>query len=213
MEKNIVSTVQEIIGLNNPQFASFTYLSKTDNSIARYTVILGSKYINLLEKSITALEILINGVTDRTTLEFQAMTEVMASLQKSLTAHKAGTQSEDYTKKGQYTPIHNGLNVNTTDNSLQLFGLLQSKVVLKAGDPRKPVKSKPLTVAKNKVRKELPISKFREFALDCSNVESARINGEVLEITPSLAQFAEIGFDLSTAAPVVETVDSEAVAA
>lgn len=197
MEKNIVSTVQSIIGLANPQFASFTYLSKSDKSVARYNVILGSSYLNLLNKSITELEILMAEVKDQTTLEFQAMTAIMKSLLKSKTAKEEGTQSDDYTKKGQYTPIHNGLNVNQTDNSLQLFGLLQSKVVLKKGEDRKPVNSRPLTVAKNKIRKLLSISKFREFALDCSNVDSARINGDTLEITPSLSQFKDIGFDLN----------------
>jgi len=208
MEKNIVSTVQEVIGLNHPQFASFTYLSKSDKSVSRYTVILGATYLNLLRKSITELEILMGEVTDKTTIEFQGMVEVMKSLTKSVVAHENGEQNEDYTKKGQYTPVHNGLNINQTDNTLQLFGLLHSKVVLKKGEDRKPVKSRPLTIAKNAARRLLSISKFREFALDCSNVESARINGETLEITPNLAQFKEVGFDLSDATEAAEVVQA-----
>ena len=44
----------------------------------------------------------------------------------------------------------------------------------------KPVKSRPLTVAKNKLRKNLPVGKFREFALEYLNV--VKLNGETLEL-------------------------------
>ena len=107
----------------------------------------------------------------------------MASLKKTLAAHEAGTQNEDYTKKGQYVSIGNGLNLNTADNTLQLFGLAHSKVVLVKGE-YPTVNSRPLTIEQNKIKEQLSISKFREFALDLSQVAQCKINGNTLEMEP-----------------------------
>ena len=163
-----------------PGFCSLTYKSKGDGSVARYTVNLGFSYLNLLEKSIQELQAKMDSD------EFQgdeliAAKEVMASLQKSLEAQKNGTQSEDYTRKGLMTPIGNGVSLNH-DNSIQIFGLIQNKKILVEGTPKKETKSKPMTILKNKIKKELSISKFREFALDKENISIIRANGDSIEI-------------------------------
>lgn len=182
MKSNIAEVAKAVKSIVGCQFASLTYLSKTDKSLARYTVNLGFSYHNAVLKSVTELEIIMAEMVDKTTLAYQAAVEVMESLKKTLAAHANGEQNDDYTKKGQYIPIGNGLNLNTTDNTIQLFGLLQSKVVLVEGE-RKPVKSKPLTIEKNKIRKQLTVSKFREFALDNENVAGVKVNGQTMEFT------------------------------
>lgn len=184
MKSTIAQIAQAIKGITGCQFASLTYLSKTDGSLARYTVNLGFSYHKAVEKSVTELEILMAEMTDKTTLAYEAAVAVMESLKKTLAAHAEGKQNDDYTKKDQYIPIGNGLNLNTTDNTIQLFGLLQSKVVLVEGE-RKEVKSKPLTIEKNKIRKQLTVSKFREFALDTENVAGVKVNGDTIEMTPT----------------------------
>lgn len=202
MQNTIAQITKAISQIKGCQFAALTYLSKSAGEVARYTVNLGFSYHNAVLKSVTELEILMNEISDKTSLEYQAAVEVMESLKKTLTAHAEGTQNDDYTKKGQYIPIANGLNLNTTDNTIQLFGLLKSKVTLKEG-VHKEVKSKPLTLAKNKIRKQLTISKFREFALDTTNVGSVRVNGDTIEMeTP-----ADFSYELNP------TVKSEAVLA
>lgn len=166
-------------------FTSLLYRSKTDDSLARYTVNLGFKYQNLLEKSIQELQAKMDNNEFVTDLEKSAANEVMASLQKSLTAQQKGEQNEDYTKKGQYTPIGNGLSIHENPDgktSLQLFGLIQNKKVIEPGLPKKPVNSKPITVAKNAIKKDLSISKFREFALDIGNIGCVKANGQELII-------------------------------
>jgi hypothetical protein len=173
--QNLIETLSTV---TTSKFASFTYRSKTDNSLARYTVILGATYLTTLEKSVTALEIEMESMDASLRSAAQA---VMDSLLKSIAAHKQGQQSEDYTKKGQYQNIGGGVNVNTNDGSFQIFGLLHSKVVLEEG-VRKEVKSSPLTIAKNKVKKLLPISKFREFAFDIRNIQVVKVNGETVEL-------------------------------
>lgn len=164
-------------------FASFVYRSKSDNSVARYTVILGGKYSNLLEKSKLELELNLSE-NKYTGIDLDAANAVLDSINKSIIAHSNGTQNSDYTKKNQYEPLGNGMNINTKDNSIQVFGLLQSKVVIEPG-VRKEVKSSPMTIAKNKVRKALPISKFREFAFDIGNIKTVKVNNDTLEIIDS----------------------------
>ena len=185
MSKHLIAEITKAVtGIKACQFASLTYLSKKHGELARYTVNLGFSYHNLVEKSVTELEILIReNETVWTPLQKQAAAEVMASFKKTLSAHARGEQNEDYTKKGQYIPIGNGVNLNTTDNTIQLFGLVQSKKVLVEGI-YPTVNSRPLTLAKQAVTKQLSISKFREFALDLSQVAQVKVNGDTLDMEP-----------------------------
>ena len=157
-----------------------------------------------MEKSVTELEILIDeNKSTWTDLQKTAAANVMASLQKTLAAHANGEQNEDYTKKDQYIPLGNGASLNTMDKTIQLFGLVQSKVVLVKG-VYPEVNSRPLTVEQNKIRKQLSISKFREFALDLSQVAQVKVNGETLEMEP--VSSAEYGFNVNPPIPATETV-------
>jgi hypothetical protein len=105
----------------------------------------------------------------------------MASLNKTLAAHARGEQNEDYTKKGQYISLGNGANLNTTDNTIQMFGLVKSKVVLIKGED-KLVNSSAITIARRKIEAMLPIGNFREFALDLAQVLQSKINGNTFEM-------------------------------
>jgi hypothetical protein len=175
----VVKAIQSIKGC---QFASFTYRTKKTKELARYTVNLGFNYLNAVQSDILDLEILLGEIQDKTSLQYEAATLHLASLRESLTAHKEGKQHSDYTKAGQYLPIGNGLNLNLSDNSLQLFGLVVSKVQLEAGEPQKPVKSAPLTIEKNKIRRRGKVGKLREFALDNGSVAGVKVNGNTIEM-------------------------------
>jgi len=183
--KNLIAEIaKKLATVEGTQFASFTYLSKKAGELARHTLILGFSYHKLVEKSVTELEILMADNADKwTPLQKQAADNVMASLKKTLAAHARGEQNEDYTKNNQYVSLGNGLNWNSTDGTLQLFGLAHNKVVLVKGE-YPTVNSRPLTIEQNKIKEQLSISKFREFALDLSQVASAKINGNTLEMEP-----------------------------
>lgn len=182
MKNLVLEITKRVTEIEHCQFASLTYLTKKSSELARFTVLIGFSYHNAVEKSVTELEILINENVDNwTPVEKQAAVEVMESLKKTLAAHAAGEQNADYTKKGQYIPIRNGVNVNSTDNTIQLFGLVQSRVTLVEGTYKK-VNSAPLTIAKNNLRKQLTVGKFREFAIDESQVASVKVNGNTLEM-------------------------------
>ena len=184
MTNLIAEITKAVTGIKACQFASLTYLSKSAGELARYTVNLGFSYHKLVEKSKTELELLmVENATKWTALQKQAAEEILASLKKTLEAHARGEQNEDYTKKGQYIPIGNGVNLNTADNTIQLFGLSHAKVVLVQGIYPK-VNSRPLTIEKNKIRKQLSVSRFREFAIDESQIAQVKVNGDTLEFVP-----------------------------
>jgi hypothetical protein len=156
------------------RFASFVYTSKSSNETARHTVLLGFSYINAVQASLNELREKFLTLTNE--IEIQAASELIESFNATLN----GTQ-EGFTKKGLYLSTGiSGLNVNSNDGSLQLYGLAQSKVVIVPGT-YKEVKSNPKTIAKNKLRHELPIGKFREFALDAGNIHAIKATGETLE--------------------------------
>ncbi len=181
-QKIIAEITKAVTKIKGCQFASLTYLSKTAGELARYTANFGFSYHQIVEKSITELEILIReneNVWDATWK--LAASELMASFKETIAAHARGEQNAAYTKKGQYIPLGGGANLNVADNTIQLFGLVLTKKVLVEGVYPK-VNSAPKTVAKNKIRKLLPVGNFREFAMDLSQVEQMKINGSVIEI-------------------------------
>ena len=161
-------------------FARFTYTSKATGEKARHTIILGGKYINIVEKSILELELLISENTF-SGIELEAANAKLSSLKESLVAHQNGKQNSAYTKKGLYSPIGNGVNINTNDNTFQVFGISVLKKVEVAGVYKK-VNSSPLTIAKRKIEKMLPIGNFREYALDAGNFHEVKVNGDTIEM-------------------------------
>jgi hypothetical protein len=175
-------TTQEIINLSNSisrmtdgcRFVSFTYKSKESGELARHTLLVGFSYHNLIKKSIEELSVILPTLTGDRLL---AGNEVMTSFQKTLVAHKAGQQNEDYTKKGMYSSIRNGVNINLNDNTIQVFGLSQNKIVIEEGT-YKVVNSRPMTILKKEIRDMLSISKFREYAFDPGVILSGKSNGE-----------------------------------
>ena len=168
------------------RFASFTYRNQ-QGELSRYNLQLGFSYGAVLEKSKVELEVLTQedmleiktkNPDFTSSLIMQAREEIMASINKSLGAFENGEVNPDYTKKDSYLSIAPGFKININDFTIQIFGLLNSKVVLEAVEyPR--VNSRALTLAKKEIEKRLTKSKFREFALE--NLVGARINGEVFE--------------------------------
>lgn len=176
-----MNTIQDII----PQiektkvtFASIVYTSKGSNETSRYTIILGSKYRNLLKRSLDGVNDLLPTLEG---LDLIAAQELRDSFQASIDSHDNNEQNPAYTKAGLYSQVVPGVNLNTNDNTLQLFGLVHSKVVLVPGVHKK-VNSGAKTIAKNKIRQKLPLSRFREFALDEGHIHRMKINGNTLEI-------------------------------
>lgn len=179
--KNLVQLLQAASAIQSPRFVSFTYTDKKHGETARRVLLVGESYLGLLESARLEVEL-----TAESAIEFplevaiQAKREVLESLDKSIAAHKQGGQSADYTKRGLYETLAPGVKM-FHDGTLELCGVEHSKVILQKGI-YKPVKSAPLTLAKNAFRKLTRLGKFKTLCLDAGHAEQARINGETLEL-------------------------------
>ena len=178
MSDSIFSLVSAIVKGHRPAFVSFTYRAKESNELAKHVIILGAKTENLYKRDLEVLAVMLENLSG---LALQAATELAASRHESLTVG-IGNNSQ-YTLAGQYQYVEgfDGVQFHTDAEGTHVYvnGLSHSKTVIEEGT-YKVVKSRPLTIEKNKIRKELPSSRFRTFRLD--SVKSARINGDTLEL-------------------------------
>lgn len=82
-------------------------------------------------------------------------------------------------QKDAYTHIVKGVKVHNETGVLYVYGYRENKKILKEG-VYPTVKSRPLTIAKDELRKLLRTGKFTQYALEIGN--EVRANGETLEL-------------------------------
>jgi hypothetical protein len=173
-----MSLFKKLQGVTGVQFASLTYRTKATEELARYTLLLGASLENAYKGDVEKVEAALPTLTEP--LEIQAARDILASLRQSL--DKGIGNNEAYTLQGVYAPTGvPGVYINTNDNALHIKNVfVQTKVILEDGKPRKPVNSKPLTIAKDKLKKSLALrtNKLRQFALD--NITKAVVNGDTI---------------------------------
>lgn len=176
----MLALLAELAKVTRPKFASFTYRTKDTGELSRYTVMLGVDYGAVYEKDRATLREMLPSLDG---LDKEAADALLASIEESLV--KGLGNNSAYTHGAEQGDTYlslagiDGVKVNKNDGILHVLGMLQNKVVLEEGT-YKQVNSKPLTMAKNAIRKTLRQSKIRQFALP--NIQSARLNGETLEL-------------------------------
>ena len=184
IDLSALNLVKEVISAAG--FASFVYTNKPNRKsdspeTARHTIVLGGKYTNILQRSIDALKTSIAlGMPnmEANPLNVEAANKVLESLEKSLSYQLKGEQSDDYTKKGVYNYVGEGVSVSTNDATLEVHGMAHAKRVLVEGY-RAPVNPRsPIVPLKNKIRRALPVGKWRTFSLE--NIHHAKVAGKVL---------------------------------
>lgn len=178
----ITALKSKLENINTPTgstFVGLTYTAKGTGETARYVVNMGVSYKNTVTKSFKSLEEV--EVENLSGLEVEALAEVKASLQNTLDNMEKGLTNDNYTKAATYVAIYDGLKVNVNDGTFEVNGMIVSKKVLVEGVYKK-VNSRPLTIAKEKLKKNLPVSKYRSFCLDNDCLDTIRIGGCELEV-------------------------------
>jgi hypothetical protein len=169
------------------RFVSVTYRSKESGEVARHTLIIGASYLKRLEAGILSLSLwtpedkaeLIKGDICLPVIN-KAIEELAASFQNSLDNAKQGKFNDNYTKAETYVPICTGMKENVNDGSLEIWGWQHAKAVITPG-VFKTVKSRPLTLAKEAIRRKLGL-KFRTLCVDMGNLVGVKLNGEIIEL-------------------------------
>jgi hypothetical protein len=113
--------------------------------------------------------------------ERAARAELCISFMDSLASGATGEENKRYTKAGIYETICPGIKVSRTDGSFELCGLSHAKTVIEPGT-YPVVNSSTKTIAKNALRKTLPIGKYRTLALDVGALDSVRIGGSEIDV-------------------------------
>lgn len=173
----------EVLKNAKPGFVSMTYTNKQGET-AKLKINLGYSYGNAKEKDIDMLENYLRG-NDLAYIPSEKYTK--ADWEQAITELLNSAKSPDLNKSlGQqdaYINItENGtLKWNIETQKLYIHAKVETKEVLVRGE-YKEVKSKPLTIAKDAIRKEyLVTGKIRNYILE--NLEGKmRISGTTLEI-------------------------------
>lgn len=156
------------------------YRSAESGELADYQIAFHMSYKSALERSILAVE----AHVPADDIEVQAKGEVLASYRASLAKIEAGEEpvGDAYDRVTDADGAHvKGVKIHRESGKLHLFGLLVNKRVREPGT-FKAVNKKPLTVAKDKLRKLGPVAKFRQFIIDPAHVECIAV--EKMEIAP-----------------------------
>jgi len=173
----VARIVAAVASLPGARFAGFTYQAKESGEVARHVVILGASYANCVRESLETLQI---NLPSYEGIDRQAAEELIASLSRTLLGFTTGEANPAYTKAETYEDVCPGIRMNVNDGTFEVTGLSHSKKILTAG-VYKNVNSRPLTKAKDAIRRTLPVGRFRSYCLDAGCMESMRIAGKDIE--------------------------------
>ncbi len=150
-------------------FLSLKRYRNANNEIADYQIIFHASYEKAIKRSIVFLE----GYVAEGDIENQAKSELLASFQKTLNKNEdevSGVYDRVYVEG---KPIK-GVKVHKETGTAYIFGMLHNKFVYQAGI-YKPVNKANLTIAKDKLRKMVPVSRFRQFIVKPGSCEEIKV--------------------------------------
>lgn len=145
------------------------YRSAESGELADYQIAFHMSYASALRRSIEAVE----AHVPEDALHATAKEEVLASYRASLAKIEAGEEpvGDAYDRVTSADGSHvKGIKIHRESGKLHLFGLLVRKTVREPGT-FKASNKRPLTEAKDALRKLGPVSRFRQFVIDPSHVE------------------------------------------
>jgi len=162
---------------NGCRFMSFLYTSKGTGETSKYQINFGVDYHNACSEDKIALE----SYQPSNDLEVTAKEEMLQSLTETLTLGV----SSSYTNADKFVPIGKGMRQHVETNELYVWGFIQSKEqVAPPTNPKKPVNSRPLTLAKKAIEKACDFKrlKFGQFILNPVNIAGIVTCGDHIEI-------------------------------
>lgn len=181
---NFENFVSLLDGNKSCRFVSLLYRAKETGELAKHTILLNVRRERCLKVDLENLQ------RHRPSLKgimAEAADELIESINETLTT---GHNSR-YTKQGYYDRQGNG-NVQV---SVKLVAYVRGYQIRKEIVERghyKRVMSRPLTIAKNKLRGDLKNTRCREFIITPENFKMARLEGKVIVIDASGSSLSKI---------------------
>lgn len=159
------------------KFISFLYMTKGTGETSRYTLNFGIDYKAACEADKASLE----AFEPQSDVEAQAKEQMLVSLTETLTQGV----SSSYTQKDTFDHIGKGIRQHKETGEIYLYGFVQQKEqVAPAINPKKPVNSRPLTLAKRNIEKVLDFkrNRFGQFILNPENIAGVKVCGDLIEL-------------------------------
>jgi hypothetical protein len=187
--ETITNLIERLSVSKTSQFIGITYTSKSGRvkpETSRMVINTNVDLNRVYREDIETLKNHRETLTDD--LEITVCDELINSLETSL--EKGIGNNPNYTRKGTTESINGTLRkVFTKDGEfygVEILGLIRSKVVLVEGEYKK-VNSRPKTILKNKMKKQLNLgtSKIRCLRVNLDNIGGVRHNGDVVELIPT----------------------------
>jgi hypothetical protein len=167
------------------RFCSLVYTNQNGEK-ARHTIHFGHNIENLYKADLLEIELMLaDKVNPLTGIDLQAAMEIRDSIQESLMVG-IGNNSK-YTLKGYYDGVSDNSEVKlhtdekTGERFLYIRGYVHSKAILVEG-VYPHVNSRPLTIAKQKIEKNLKRGKIRTFKINVNQLHMIKVNGLTVEI-------------------------------
>jgi hypothetical protein len=157
-------------------FLSIRGYKSKNNEISNFIISFHFSYLNALNKSLLLAE----AFEPMNDIQNQAKQEILSSIALSIEGHKESTIEENdrhfiyfNDKKGN---LINGIKMHEGREVLYLYGLVVKKETIISGR-EKIVNKKPLTIAKDLIRSNLPISRFSMFIIESDKFDCIYVNG------------------------------------
>lgn len=155
--------------------------------MADHQIVFHVSYRTLLQRSVVEL----NAMQFSDELQLKAKDELLDSFTSSLAKMEETTVEEiedAYERFFDETGAHiRGIKRHVETGIIHLYGVTVQKRVIKRApedSSKKEVKSKPLTIAKNKIRAALPVSKWRQYRVKHDQLD--RVSVDSLKLLPPL---------------------------
>lgn len=178
--KEIISTLSQS---TSATFASLEYTSKGTGETARHTINLNVDLERVYREDLNFLKEYKNTLSD--SIEIEACDELIKSLENSL--EKGIGNNYNYTQKDvEYIRFKDengnfikGIKQHPDSGDIILSGYQIQKSVIKEGEDKTPKKSRPKTIAKNKIRELLKNNKFKNYTIS-TNAENIKVHGDTI---------------------------------
>lgn len=180
--ENFLNVLNETMKLTGASIGSAVATTATGKK-ARYTMNFNINHSLLLSRDAAFLEKnkgkvinhLIGKGFDLATAE-TAVNELHAAAIKSLSGENARSMAQLFA----YRAVNGSVKTHVETGKAYLKGYLIQSLELEPGEPKKPVNSKPLTLAKNEARHEF-MKSSKYIQLDAERIESFKMAGIVIK--------------------------------
>ena len=168
MNDKLIENLQSITGVS---FVSITYTNEhNEKQLTTFNV--GVDYDKAKQKDLEYLKNI-----DISTLNSSISSEILTEATQSLISDFEKTISKEKVKTNNFIHVANGLKFHTEKHELYVYGMQIQKTVLSKGEYKEDTR-KPLTIAKDEIRKYLRTSKYRQFKIE--KAEQFKIKGDTL---------------------------------